>query len=450
MGANWADTRDGGLAVSTQQVAGTNASANSGDTWTADTFNSDQYSQIQTTATPLTGGQWIGVAVRDQNNGLDAYVGIYYWNNGHPCLELFKRTNENWTGLGSTYNSGPLPAGTTLTIAAVGSAITLQENGVTRVSATDNTLTGGAPAIMAYDTPTTDNWTGGNQTQNTQPVDLWYHHDQQGSTRLLTTNSATIAGTATYDPYGNTTATTGTTTPLGYTGAYTNPQTGLIYLINRYYDPTTAQFLTVDPAVGLTHARYSYVNSNPLNDTDPLGLAGSGCPTSDPTCTVNEGSPGAGTPPPCGGDPTLEPACPSAGTSLWTVLTVVGTAAGVAAFATGIGELAAGAIVATEGGEAVFLGVSADTYGVTSLASQGVAAVLDFPGCVKDPALGSCAGLVLNVGGFGLGVLGGAPTWANGITLTQGLNKALAASGGVGVTAWDALKAWAESTLGVC
>ena len=33
--------------------------------------------------------------VRAQNGGLNAYVGIYYWNNGSPDLKLFKRSGAN-------------------------------------------------------------------------------------------------------------------------------------------------------------------------------------------------------------------------------------------------------------------------------------------------------------------------------------------------------------------
>ena len=42
--------------------------------------------------------------------------------------------------------------------------------------------------------------------------------------------------------------------------------------INRYYDPTTDQFLSIDPAVASTNQPYVYTNDNPLNATDPLGL----------------------------------------------------------------------------------------------------------------------------------------------------------------------------------
>ena len=44
----------------------------------------------------------------------EAYVGIYFWNNGSPDLMLFKRISSSWTQLGCTYNSGALAAGTQL------------------------------------------------------------------------------------------------------------------------------------------------------------------------------------------------------------------------------------------------------------------------------------------------------------------------------------------------
>jgi RHS repeat-associated protein len=64
--------------------------------------------------------------------------------------------------------------------------------------------------------------------------------------------------------------------PLFYS-QYTNTDTGLIYLRNRVYDPSTAQFLTVDPLVAATRAPYSYAGDNPLNNEDPTGLAWQGC-----------------------------------------------------------------------------------------------------------------------------------------------------------------------------
>jgi len=66
---------------------------------------------------------------------------------------------------------------------------------------------------------------------------------------------------------------TGTTTPFGYAGQYTDAATGLQYLRARYYDPTTQQFLTVDPLLAQTEQAYAYAGGSPTNATDPSGLA---------------------------------------------------------------------------------------------------------------------------------------------------------------------------------
>ena len=158
LGADWTGIHDGRLSISSHAVTGRSGLA--GDIWTAGTFTSDQYSQIEVTSTQLTGGQWIGAAVRAQNGGQDAYAGLYYWNGGHPELLLFKRSRGNWATLAS-YNSGPLAAGTQLRIMAVGAKIVLLENGIQRLSFADRSLSGGAPGIMIYGGGTAGNWSGG-------------------------------------------------------------------------------------------------------------------------------------------------------------------------------------------------------------------------------------------------------------------------------------------------
>ncbi|EQD70928.1 Rhs family protein [mine drainage metagenome] len=75
--------------------------------------------------------------------------------------------------------------------------------------------------------------------------------------RLTFDSSGTVTGEASYSAYGNVIA--GgllNITPFGYAGGYTDP-TGLIYLVNRYYDPSTGQFLSVDPLVSLTDQPYA-------------------------------------------------------------------------------------------------------------------------------------------------------------------------------------------------
>ena len=67
LGANWTADSDAGMSIASQQVAGT-AGKTTGDLWAANSFTSDQYSQVQVTSTQLTGGQWIGPMVRPRAN----------------------------------------------------------------------------------------------------------------------------------------------------------------------------------------------------------------------------------------------------------------------------------------------------------------------------------------------------------------------------------------------
>lgn len=79
---------------------------------------------------------------------------------------------------------------------------------------------------------------------------------------------------ALYSPYGSRSISTGSVvTPFGFQGSYTD-STGQIYLINRYYDATTDQSISIDPAIAQTNQPYAFVNDNPLNATDPLGMCG--------------------------------------------------------------------------------------------------------------------------------------------------------------------------------
>ena len=151
LGSHWTNIGDGGLSISSHAVTG--RSGLTGDIWTAGTFTSDQYSQIEVTSTKLTGGEWTGMAVRAQHGGRDAYVGVYDWNGGKQELLLFRRSGQSWTQLGS-YSSGPLAAGTKLKLVAVGDTISFLENGFPDLTAFDRSLSGGAPGIMIFDAGT--------------------------------------------------------------------------------------------------------------------------------------------------------------------------------------------------------------------------------------------------------------------------------------------------------
>jgi RHS repeat-associated protein len=111
------------------------------------------------------------------------------------------------------------------------------------------------------------------QVNNSTGTTLYIHHDQQGSTRLLTSSTGAKEASFTYDAYGNQTGHAGTaTTSLGYDGQYVSSDTGLIYLRARTYDPATAQLVTVDPQEMETLAPYTYASDDPLTIGDPTGL----------------------------------------------------------------------------------------------------------------------------------------------------------------------------------
>ena len=101
----------------------------------------------------------------------------------------------------------------------------------------------------------------------------YYHHDQLGSTRALTGSNGSVVITYTYDPYGNVTPSNTTdSNPFQFAGQYTDVSTGLIYMRARWYDPTTGQFLSTDPAAAATNEIYAFADDDPINAIDPTGL----------------------------------------------------------------------------------------------------------------------------------------------------------------------------------
>jgi RHS repeat-associated protein len=111
--------------------------------------------------------------------------------------------------------------------------------------------------------------------QVTTSATYWFHHDQIGSTRLVTNLSGGPSATYTFDPYGGLASSTnpgGITNPFGFSGQYQDSESSLYYFRARYYDAGTGQFVTRDQATGMTRQPYEYVADNPLNRLDPAGL----------------------------------------------------------------------------------------------------------------------------------------------------------------------------------
>jgi RHS repeat-associated protein len=105
----------------------------------------------------------------------------------------------------------------------------------------------------------------------------YFHYDHLGSTRHLTDESETVTDAYDYQAFGEPLSVTGgTVNPYLFTGEQHDPETGLVYLRARYYDPGVGRFLTRDTWNGrrgepISLHKYLYANGNPVVFVDPTG-----------------------------------------------------------------------------------------------------------------------------------------------------------------------------------
>jgi RHS repeat-associated protein len=108
----------------------------------------------------------------------------------------------------------------------------------------------------------------------------WYHFDETGSTLFLTNDAGQVTDTYGITPYGESVTATGNTPNpfkwLGEWGVMQEGVTDLYYMRARYYDGTSARFLSRDP---VQHSDpqamnpYQYAAASPLSRIDPTGAA---------------------------------------------------------------------------------------------------------------------------------------------------------------------------------
>ncbi len=101
----------------------------------------------------------------------------------------------------------------------------------------------------------------------------YLHHDQQGSTRLLTGSTGTVTGKCTYGAYGTPTCEGAATTPLGYDGQYTSTDTGLDLPAQPGLRPSDSAVPRVDPLRWSRGRPTTTREDNPLNRGDATGLS---------------------------------------------------------------------------------------------------------------------------------------------------------------------------------
>jgi RHS repeat-associated protein len=103
----------------------------------------------------------------------------------------------------------------------------------------------------------------------------FYEQDGIDAVTSLSTSTAAMAKTYSYDAFGKLTASTGTLlNTLQYTARVFDPETGIYFYRARYYDAAAGRFLSEDPIgfVGGGLNFYDYVLGNPVLFNDPFGL----------------------------------------------------------------------------------------------------------------------------------------------------------------------------------
>jgi RHS repeat-associated protein len=134
-------------------------------------------------------------------------------------------------------------------------------------------------------------------TSGADGTETRFHHPDRLGTRLTTDAGGTVVSEQWTMPFGNMQPftsipggenpyqhpTLGNPSKKRFTSYDRSDATGLDYAVNRFYSPQQGRFTQVDPigmgAAELTNPQslnlYSYVENDPVNSTDPLGLDGS-------------------------------------------------------------------------------------------------------------------------------------------------------------------------------
>ncbi|MDE8565795.1 type IV secretion protein Rhs, partial [Anoxybacillus rupiensis] len=107
----------------------------------------------------------------------------------------------------------------------------------------------------------------------------FYHYNAHGDVIALTDAQGNVVARYEYDTWGQLLSKSGemaAENPYRYAGYQYDEETGLYYLIARYYHPTHSVFLSMDPDPGdsddiLTQNGYTYANNNPVMLVDPDG-----------------------------------------------------------------------------------------------------------------------------------------------------------------------------------
>lgn len=101
----------------------------------------------------------------------------------------------------------------------------------------------------------------------------YFLQDHLGTTIALISSGGATVESIRYEAFGKNSD--AIVSRYGFTGREHDATTGLLYYRARWHDPERGSFMSEDPIgfkAGLN--LYAYVGNNPINDSDPSGLAG--------------------------------------------------------------------------------------------------------------------------------------------------------------------------------
>jgi RHS repeat-associated protein len=113
------------------------------------------------------------------------------------------------------------------------------------------------------------------ETNGTTGVTTYLHTDAIGSPVATSNPSGALLTQTRYEPFGKTAAGSDPS-DIGFTGHVNDSSTGLIYMQQRYYDPISARFVSIDPIPpdpnsGDAFNIYAYAQENPYRYIDGDG-----------------------------------------------------------------------------------------------------------------------------------------------------------------------------------
>jgi RHS repeat-associated protein len=305
---SWAPNADEQLATTTNQLGGfsspidtynsykqvaSDTNPTSPTTSATDTYTYQPDGRISTD-TP-TGGSTITYGYNSQleltsvTNPNSTNTALAYNGDGQRCASITGTTQPScstsgatlygWNKYGQLTSSGTTSATTTYTYDGNGLRMSDTTGSSTSDFTWDTADGGGTPLDIDDGTyayiygPTLFGGTAPIEQIKLSTSTAQFLSSTPSGVQTVFSSAGALQEEAAYSSYGSQFLSTGPSqSNFGFQGSYTDSSSKLIYLINRYYDPATAQFLSVDPDVAETGQPYAFTADDPLNATDPLGL----------------------------------------------------------------------------------------------------------------------------------------------------------------------------------